>query len=142
MKAKEYLQQLNRISVIINQKTEEKEALRDSLTSISSPDFSRERVQGGDLPGDAGFAKKVIRLISLEKEIDEKINGFINLKCKIIEQIQGLQNANHIKILYKRYVECKSLGLISVEMNYSYQYTKELHVYALHEFESTYPNLR
>jgi hypothetical protein len=48
---------------------------------------------------------------------------------------------NHVRILFKKYVEFKRLEVIAVEMNYTYQYTKELHGYALADFQRTYTNL-
>lgn len=141
MKVKQYLQQLRKLDIVINQKIEERETLRASLTSIASPDLSNERVQGGDPPGDARFVKAIARVIDLEKEIDETIDSFVDKKHLIIDQIQGLSNAAYIDLLYKRYVEYKRLEVISVEMNYTYQYTKEMHGYALQDFERTYPNL-
>ncbi len=141
MKAKEYLQQLYRLDVIINQKIQEKDDLLTFLTSISYPDISQERVQGGKLPGETGFSQRVIRLIDLEEEINTEIDYSVNLKHKIINEIHSLKNINHMEILYKRYVENKRLEKIAVEMNYTYQYIKEIHGHALQEFERTYPNL-
>lgn len=141
MKAKEYLSQLQRLDTIINQKIQERADLRAQLTSISSPDLSKDRVKGGKLPGESGFADRIVKLLSLEEEIDRDTDAFIDLKHKIIGQIHNLSDAKYIKLLYKRYVEFKRLEVISVEMNYTYQYTKELHGYALQEFERTYPIL-
>lgn len=142
MNSKEYLQQLQRFDTIINQKLLEKADLRASLTMISSPDLTRERVQGGHSPHDSGFAKKVAKVLDLEAEIDRDSLAYVELRHKIIGQIHGLKDVKHIKLLYKRYVEFKRLEMIADELNYTYQYTKELHGGALQEFETTYPNIR
>lgn len=142
MTAKEYLQQLQRLDIMINHKIQEKADLKASLTYLSSPNLSQERVQGGEPIRDARFTKKSIKLISLEQEIDETIDEFVDLKHKIIVQIHRLQNSNHSTLLYKRYVENKRLKDIATEMNYTYQYIRELHDCALKEFERSYTNLQ
>ncbi len=141
MKAKEYLQQLQRLDTIIKHEIKEKTELRNSLASVSSPSSSIERIKGGSLSDNSSFSTRILRIIDLEAEIDKNICTLVNLKHLIIHQIDNLQNVRHIKLLYKRYVEFKPLKLIADEINFTYQYTKELHGNALQEFEKTYPNL-
>lgn len=80
-------------------------------------------------------------MVDLEKEINREIDVFVDKKHKIINQIQGLKNPIHIKILYGKYVEFKNLYDIAYEMNYTYQYIREVHGHALLAFEKTYKNL-
>ena len=126
MKAKEYLQQLQRLDTMINQKIKELGDLRLMSQSVGGIDYSKERVQSSP-SGDAPFVKPVLRMIELEHEI--------------INQIQALQNPKHIDILYKHYVEFKRLEIVAVEMNFTYQYIVELHGTALKEFQLTHENL-
>lgn len=140
MKAKEYLQQLQRLDAVINQKIKELEGLRLTLSSVGSIDYAKDRVQTGS-SSDAPFVRTIEKIADLEAEIDREINSFVDKKHQIINEIQGLSNAIHIQILFKRYVEFKRLEVISVEMNYTYAYTRELHGYALQDFERTYTNL-
>lgn len=134
MKAKEYLQQLQRLDTIINQKMTEIEDLRLKITSTGSIDYSKERVQTSP-SGDAPFANMIARLADLEVEINTEIDAFVDEKHRIINEIQSLKNPDYIALLYKRYVEYKSLERICVEMNFSYDYIKHLHGYALQNFE-------
>lgn len=140
MKAKEYLQQLQRLDAVINQKIKELEGLRLTLSSVGSIDYAKDRVQTGS-SSDAPFVRTIEKIADLEAEIDREIDSFVDKKHQIINEIQGLSNAIHIQILFKRYVEFKRLEVISVEMNYTYAYTRELHGYALQDFERTYTNL-
>lgn len=140
MRAKEYLQQLRRLDTVIDQKIKELDDLKVKSTCIGGFDYSKERVQTSP-SGDAPYVRTVSRIVDLNEEINREIDDFVDLKHKIINQIQGLANTNHIKLLFKRYIEYKRLEVISVEMNYTYQYTKELHGHALQEFERTYPNI-
>lgn len=140
MKAKEYLQQLQRLDTMINQKIKELGDLRLMLQSAGGIDYSKERVQSSP-SGDAPFVKPVLRMIELEQEINTEIDRFVDEKHEIINQIQALQNPKHIDILYKHYVEFKRLEIVAVEMNFTYQYIVELHGTALKEFQLTHENL-
>ena len=140
MTAKEYLKQLQWLDIVINQKIKELDDLYLKSRSTGSIDYSKERVQTS-ASKDALFVKLIEHIMELEAEINQEIDTFVDEKHEIINQIQSLKNSKHIEILYKHYVEFKRLEIISVEMNYTYQYIKELHGHALQEFEKTYPNL-
>lgn len=140
MKAKEYLQQLQRLDTVINQKIKEVDDLRLKSRSVGSIDYSKERVQTSP-SGDAPFVKLIGRIIDLEAEINAEIDAFVDEKHRIINQIQALKNSKYIEILYKHYVEFKRLEVVAVEMNFTYQYVVELHGYALKDFQTTYKNL-
>ncbi len=140
MTAKEYLQQLQKLDVVINQRIHEKDDLRARLLRIGSADYSKERVKTSRSAG-AGYEKQIVKIIDLENEIDSLIDKYVDLKHKVIGEIHNINKADHIKLLYKRYVENKMLEVIADEMSYSYQYIKELHRHALQEFSTTYPNL-
>lgn len=140
MKAKEYLQQLQRLDTVINQKIKEVQDLRLQTQGIGGLDYSKERVQSSP-SGDAPFVKPICRIIDLEAEINAEIDRFVDEKHKIINQIQALQNPKHIDILYKHYVEFKRLEIVAVEINFTYQYIVELHGTALKEFQLTHENL-
>lgn len=140
MKAKEYLQQLQRLDTVINQKIKEVDDLRLKSRSVGSIDYSKERVQTSP-SGDAPFVKLIGRIIDLEAEINAEIDAFVDEKHRIINQIQALKNSKYIEILYKHYVEFKRLEVVAVEMNFTYQYVVELHGYALKDFQTTYENL-
>ena len=141
MRAKDYLLQLQRLTTMITQKKEELSGLKAMSTSITGMDYSKEHVQSSH-SGDAPFINPIFRIIDLECEIKDEIAKFAEEKHKIINQIQGLSNSKHIDILYKHYVEFKRLEAVAVEMNYTYQYTRELHRFALLDFERTYKNLQ
>lgn len=133
MKAKEYLRHLQRLDMMINQKIKELNDLRMISQSTSGMDYSKERVQSSPT-GDAPFVQSVLRIAELEKEINAEIDRFVDEKHTIINQIQALQNPRHIDILYKRYIEYKSLEQICVEMKFSYDHIRHLHGDALKEF--------
>lgn len=135
MGAKEYLNQLQRLDNAINLKLREVDDLRLKSKSIGSSDYSKERVKSS--PSDeAPFTKFIERIVDLETEISSEICFFISEKHKIINQIQGLENADYISLLYKKYVEYKDLKQICDEMNFSYDRIRHLHGDALEDFEN------
>jgi len=44
-------------------------------------------------------------------------------------------NTKYLQVLYKRYVEYKSFEQIAVEMGYTYDYIRKIHIKALRNFE-------
>ena len=140
MTAKKYLRGLQRLDTMISQKLDELASLKATLTTIGGIDYSKDRVQTSRSQ-EAPFEKTIARIVDLNAEIDREIDNFVDRKHTIINQIQGLENTTYVEILYKRYVEYKRLEMISVEMNLTYQYVRELHGKALQAFESSYINL-
>lgn len=139
MKAKEYLKQIEKLDKCINQRQIECDSYRLLAEATGGIQYG-DRVQTS--PQGDTLEKKVVRYVQLEQDINDMIDRFVDLKHKIIDEIQGLSEVKHIDILFKKYVQYKSLEQIAVEMNYTYQYVRELHGYALQEFSTTYTNLQ
>lgn len=139
MKAKEYLKQLGLLDTRINNLQRELNRLRDLSQDIQGIDYSTPRVQVSS-PGDA-IGKNIARCLHLEQEVEEEIKRFAVLKHNIVRQVNSLDNAVFVKILFLRYVEFKKLTEVAAAMGYSYQYVKELHGYALKSFMETHPEL-
>ena len=79
---------------------------------------------------------EVIRAIELKIKIQ---NDIIDLECekdKMIREVHEIDNSEYVALLYKRYMEFKRLEVIALEMDYSYDYARELHGKALQNFES------
>ena len=128
---KEYLRQLKTASIKIEQKEDELERLKAAAESISANNES-ERVQ--TTPRDR-ISEDVARIADLKEEINRDIGELLILRNKIINEIQSLDNPVYIDILYKRYVEYKTLEEIAVEMSYSYRQVLRLHGLALQDFK-------
>lgn len=139
MKAKEYLEQLPLLDMKINLKIKELDGLRTKLIGVGSVDYSNDRVQTSP-KSDARFAEILHNIEYLEKEINDDIEKLVNKKHEIISQIQKLKQSKQIEILYKRYVEYKSLEVIAREMRYSYQHIRRLHISSLKEFQKLLHN--
>lgn len=133
MRAKEYLSQIELLQVKIDQKRQRARECREMVLSSGGFDYSRERVQTSASGGQ--IEDQVIRFLELEAEINESLIVLEQRKEQIVGEIHNMSNANHIKILYKRYVECKNLTQVAYEMQYSYDRIRHMHGTALKEFE-------
>ncbi len=136
MTAKKYLQKLKILDAKINQKQMQVNELRMLATSTKGMRTDEEKAHAC-VSGDT-LSNMVVKYISLENDINKDIEKFINKKNNIINQIQDLDDARYIQVLYKRYIEFKSLELIAVEMGYSYDSIRHIHGHALWVFEAKY----
>lgn len=133
MTAKEYLERIQLRDEQINQKLHELEDLQRRRTVISAVDYSKEKLSGSR-SNEAPFEKLSDKITDLIAEINREIDLFVTEKHEIINQIQALGDCKFVKLLYMRYVEHKDLRAIADEMNYSYDYIRELHTNALKTF--------
>ena len=138
--AKQYLLQLPRLKVMIDQKLEEKESLRASLGSMSI-DYTSEQVRSGLYRNQSFFAEKISKIVDLESEIDSMLLLFIEKQHEIVGKIHLLTDIKYIQLLFKRYVENKRFEQISEEMFLDYNYVRRLHFQAVDSFQKTNKNL-
>lgn len=135
MTAKKYLSELQVINTKIDQLQEQRQMYLDMATSITAP-INPVKVQTNrisDLMGD-----KTSKAVDLGKKIDEEINNLWNKQQEVVKEIQSLHNVDYIRILFKVYVQFKTIKQASFEMKKSYSYTVELHKKALAAFEAAY----
>lgn len=139
LSAKQYLSQLEIIDTKIQQKIEELEQLKQLMYSTGGIDYGKERVQTSKL-GDA-LQKKVCNVVNMNEEINKEIDEFIDIKHKMTLEIQSLSESNYIKILFKVYVQFKTLKDAAAEIGISYQYARNVHNKALAAFEEKHKEL-
>lgn len=135
MNAKEYLQQLYRLDIVIKQNQEEIAKLKEMAAVVSSPAMSPDKVLTSKNPKGANFEKCIVKINDIENTVMEEIELYAAKRRKIVNEIQSLENTAYIQVLYKRYAEFKSFWKIAKEMNYVFSYVKELHKKSLKEFE-------
>lgn len=135
MTTKDYLNQINRLNRMINNKISEISQLRELAYSVSSIK-NEEKVQTSLKPDSIGCT--IAKLEDMEKDIDRTIDEYRDKKCKIISQIDGMEDENYYNILFSRYIEKKSFELIATEMSFSYRNITRLHGKALKAFELKY----
>ena len=132
MTAKEYLKEIKKIDVAIDQKQIEYETLKGSRTYIGSMDYSAERVQTS--PDGSGFTRISDRITDMQREINDEIDQWHDMRHERIRQIQQLSKVEYVDILFRKYVQYQSLETIASELGFSYNYTCNLHGEALKEF--------
>lgn len=137
--AREYLEQLQELDININQDIERLESMKNNACGTGAIDYSKDRVQTS--PSGDALCRQVTNYVSFNKHINQEIDKFSDAKNLIIQQIRGLHNKYFNQILFKVYVQYKTVKQASREMKKSYNYTVELHNKALAAFEETYENL-
>ena len=138
MTAKEYLMQVGildcKIKILIHE--------RDDIHSIAlcnqSLQLQDNKVQSSG--SSDVMARAVERYVDIERELNGLIDKYVDLRWRIVKEIQSLNNPQHSELLYLRYVDCKRLEDIACIMRkrngdmYSYDHIKRLHGYALANF--------
>ena len=131
MQAKEFLNKIRYIDMMIDCKLEQINDLRDMLTSIGSP--IGDKVQSSKDPDK--FTDPVSKIVELENEINNDIDKLVDLKSIARQAIESLDNDIEKMVLYKRYFENKTFEQISVELNYSWRRIHQFHGNALKKLE-------
>lgn len=133
MTTKEYLLQVKYLDEKIQANKEALEALRDKLTDITSK-LDEVKVQSSN---QSNFDETLVSVIDLENKISKEVCKYIDLKFKIMSEINAMEDNVLSIILFKRYIRNKSLNQIAKELNYSYDHLRHLHLKALREFKKT-----
>lgn len=136
MTAKEYLRQIERLDMKIRQNEQEYNALREMAASVSAVDYAAERVQTS--PSADAIPEKVASYIELGAKLEKDKRQYAQMRYRIVTEIQSLDNALFASILYKRYVEYKSIREIAEELGYEYKWMSRRHGSALIEFQKKY----
>ncbi len=139
LSAKKYLSQLAVIDECINQNLERLSEMKENASRSKGIDYSRERVQTSSA-GDK-LCIDVTQYVMLNEEINAEIDRFVEAKQRIIREIRGMHNVNYIQVLYKVYVQFKSIKVTAQEMKKSYRHVIRVHDDALKVFEKIYKNL-
>jgi len=133
MTAKQYLRQAYRLNELINSHIREVEQLRLMSTSLPGTNFSQERVQGGNLPGDR-MPNIIAKIVDLEQQINQEIDRFIDLKKEIHDSIDKIKNRKEQLVLRYRYIEFLTWEQTAERMNYSIMQVHRIHSNALQNF--------
>lgn len=131
MNNKQYLLQVRLLDEKIQANKEALDIQRDKLTSITSK-LDEAKVQSSN---QVNFDEALAEVIDLENKIARDLCKYIELKYKILSEINAMEDNTLSIILFKRYILNKSLNQIAKELNYSYDHLRHLHLKALREFK-------
>lgn len=135
MTTKEYLKQIHRNDMQIQNKLSEIYKLRTMACSVAISDTG-ERVQTS---GDKDRLGSVVaKIVDLESETDHLVDTFISKRKHIIEQIDSIENNDYYHVLSMRYVGNNTFEDIAKATNWSIRKIFTTHKEALEEFEKRY----
>lgn len=133
MTTREYLNQFQQCEKIRQNKFEELNYLESLATGLSSFAYDSERVQTSGAHDK--MAETVVRIVDLQSEIVDVTNECIEKCIEVRKTIDSVKNSVLYNLLFKKYIEGKSLDTIADEMGYTYQWIKELHMSAISEIK-------
>lgn len=139
LSARAYLNQLQVIDNNINDDIARLSEMKMKAVSSGAIDYSKDHVQTS--PAGDKLCSDVSRYLDFDAKINAEIDRFVDAKEQIIREIRELRVNNYVQLLYKVYVQYKSLKVASQEMKLSYSYVTEVHKKALTAFEETHKNL-
>ena len=122
--AKEYLLQVKRCDVYIDDLLEELVWLKAKATKITST-LSPE--PGGGSGNQDKLGDAIAKIVDMQQEANDAIDAFVNKKNEVRELLEQVQNAALLEILLKVYFQYQTLEQVACEMNYSYKQTRRLH---------------
>ncbi len=134
--ARDYLGQIQMADILIEQKLLELQDLMDSVRGATAINYDSDRVQ--TTPANSQEAI-ICKYVDLNDEVNRQIDDFVDMKHEIIDQIQSIGDSRYVQILFKVYVEYKTIRVVAEEMDLSYNYVSTLHSEALFAFERKYP---
>lgn len=120
---------------MIRIRTKELKKLEEDTTYIAAVRYDEPRVQMSATG--SGFSKSE-ESVSLQIEIEKRIRKLEELRHRIINQIEGLDDSNHIELLQMRYIDGERFEAIACGMGYSYGRIVHMHGEALLAFGRKY----
>lgn len=138
MDVKEYLKKVRELDNAIQFKDAQREEIINEMAAVRAVSYDKDRVQSS--PSGDQMVNLMIRLEELAGDINKMRTEYFTQKNDIINQIILLHDPRYADLLYKHYVEYKSLEKIAADMNYSYDHIRRLHRAAKKSFAETYPD--
>ena len=133
MTPKEYLKQIAKYDYKIYRLDDEILTLRAKL---GAKGISYDKVKVQSSPTDQ--TDLIAKMIDMEAKADELRVEALELREKIISQINDMEDPIDAEFLYLRYVKCLNLELIARKIGYTYEYAGQKHGIALQKFEAQY----
>lgn len=137
MTPKEYMSQAYRLDQQIDSKLEQVDSLHHlaakatSLITGMPGSPNRDRSSMEDI---------VIKMIDLEREINQDIDELIDLKKHMVWMVRQVSDTEHRMILEKRYMCFEPWEQIALDMGFSIHHLYKVHSEALKEISNWIPN--
>lgn len=124
MTVKEYLRGVRTLNSLIERKKEQLEELRSII--VYNGNLQGEFIQGSSDPANKR-TEMLVKLVSLEEEIDSDITTMIERKKQAMALIDKLDDDKTLNIFYLRYLSYKTWEEIACELGITFQWVHELH---------------
>ena len=135
MTTKQYLNQIDRINRMVNNKLAEIYQLKTMVCSISVS-ANEDKVKSSSDKDKLGSA--VAKIVDLENEINKAIDIYVDKKERIVAQIDSVKDIMEYQVLFSRYIEYKTFEQIAEDNDYSVRQILRIHGNALVEFEKKF----
>lgn len=122
----------------IEQLQEERQMYLEMAASITAP-VNPVKVQTSGIADRVG--NNTCKAADLAAQIDEEVVVFWGKQNEVVHQIQALHNADYIQVLFKVYVQFKTIKQAAAEMKRSYNFVLDAHKKALAEFEAVHADI-
>lgn len=136
----EYLSQIRRITVLIENKVSDIKGnlavIKENAYGLSGVRYDSDRVQTSNCYDPTSTT--AIRLVALEQEALKQVDGLIAQRKEIVKQIESVPDTEQYDVLFKRYVLNRSVGEIARERDFSRRQTNRLLQNAISCFEDLY----
>jgi DNA-directed RNA polymerase specialized sigma subunit len=133
MKAKEYLSQALWLNQRIDNKLEQLERLKAMAMRVTT-NLTQEKVSGGYNERNP-MENTIVKIMDLEREVNDEIDKLINLKQEILETISLVDDPMAQLLLEMRYINRRTWGEIAEELGYSDRGIHKIHGRALKEID-------
>lgn len=130
--AQVYLEQVEKLDVLIECKQIEKRQWRDLALSITAS-MGGERVQASG--SHSKMANAVTKCLGAEDDIAEVVDRLIAAKRDVVHTIEQVENPTEYKILHMRYIQHLSLKTIADHYGSDYTWATTCHGRALKSVE-------
>lgn len=124
MLAKEFLQQVEKLDILIAHKLIEKQQWRDIAGGITAV-MESERVQTSGRK--SKMEDSIAKCLDMEEEIDHIIDRYIAKKKEVTQVIEQVQNPTWYKVLHMKYIQHLDLTEIADKCYGSYDWAKSAH---------------
>lgn len=131
MEVKQYLGQIKRLEMQIQNKIAEIYQLRTMAESITVS-TDKENVKSSGDKDKLGCI--MAKIVDMEAEVDRMVDK----RCDIVSQIEGLEDTESYDVLAKIYILDRDLKAIAIEKGIAYKTFSRVHKKALKEFENKY----
>ena len=128
MKAQDFLRQVRKLDLQIQNKLIEKQQWRDVALGITA-NMDGERVQSSGAK--SKMADAINKCIDVEAEIDCLVDKLIEVKKEVIQTIELLDSPTEYDVLHRRYIQFLSLQEIADHYRKDYGWATTTHGRAL-----------